>query len=390
MTAAPLRVLLDDRPLRKSLTGVGNYIAQLLTLLPEHAPEVVAAPFLHTHLRRRDWRRPRAAAGPHGRPRGDGRVPWIVRAAMQAGYAVAFRWYAARYQLYHEPNHVPMRCDLPTVTTIHDLSVVLHPEWHPADRVRWYEKEFKRGLRQTRHFIAVSEFTRRQMVESLGIPAEKITVTSQAPRAAFHRAGDLPQPGAAVSHDASELMPTIPDRFFLYVGTLEPRKNVEGLLDAYRELPQSIRREHSLVIAGAWGWKAGQIRDRLEARGLSGQVRLLGYLGDAQLAALYRRCIALVWPTWYEGFGLPPLEALACGAPVIVSDVASLPEVVGDAALRLDPADTVAWTLAMQRVAEDEALRTRLAAAGPAQAAKFTGERFIHGTLSAYRSALEA
>lgn len=395
MDTAPLRVLVEDRPLRKALTGVGNYIYQLLSLLPHHAPEIAASPFMHTHLRRRDWRNPPAVRPePAAPPRGDRRVPWLVRATLEAGYGAAFRWHAGRYQLYHEPNHIPLPCRLPTVTTIHDLSVVLHPEWHPADRVRWYERQFQRGLRQSRHFIAASEFTRRQICDTLGIASERVTVTYQAPRPAFS-----PEPPAGPSRDgaANPRLTTVegadfllPPGFFLYVGTLEPRKNVVGLLDAFRALPDSLRRTHPLLIAGSWGWKAQQIRERLEERSLAGQVVLLGYLGDQDLAALYRRCTALVWPTWFEGFGLPPLEALACGAPVIVSDVASLPEVVGDAGLRLDPRDTDAWTAAMRRSAEDTELRMRLAAAGPIQAARFSGERFVRDTVTAYRSALEA
>jgi alpha-1,3-rhamnosyl/mannosyltransferase len=150
-------------------------------------------------------------------------------------------------------------------------------------------------------------------------------------------------------------MPGLTERFFLFVGTLEPRKNVEGLLDAYAALPGPIRARHSLLIAGAWGWKAERIRQQLESRRLGEQVRLIGYLHDPVLAALYARCTALVWPTWYEGFGLPPLEALACGARVIVSNVASLPEVVGDAGVLLDPRDVAAWTDAMRAAAELDA-----------------------------------
>jgi alpha-1,3-rhamnosyl/mannosyltransferase len=385
--SSPLRVVVDDRPLRKALTGVGNYIAQLLLHLPEFAPEIDARPFHITHLRHRDWRTElsartvESAAGP--KDVGGLRAPWFVRRMMQAGYDTAFRFLTRRYGLYHEPNHVPIRCDLPTITTIHDLSVLVHPEWHPADRVKWYEASFAAGVEQSRHFLAASEFTQREMVRVLGVPAEKITVTNQAAREPFITMGQALQRG-----EPAAPLPGAPERFFLFVGTLEPRKNVEGLLDAYAALPDEIRRRHALVIAGAWGWKAERIREQLDARSLSGQVRLIGYLHDPALAALYARCTALVWPTWYEGFGLPPLEALACGARVIVSNVASLPEVVGDAGVLLDPHDVAAWTAAMRAAADDDAGGAAVRDWSIAQANRFTWRGFIRSTVAGYRAAL--
>jgi glycosyltransferase involved in cell wall biosynthesis len=385
-----LHVVVDDRPLRKALTGVGNYIAQLLLRLPEFAPEIDARPFHLTHLRPRDWRAELTAAADDSRQSvkdvGGLRVPWIVRRALQGGYDAAFRWKTRGYELYHEPNHVPIRCGLPTVTTIHDLSVLVHPDWHPADRVKWYETSFPAGIRQTRHFLAASQFTKNEMMRLLNVPPERITVTYQAARDPFVAAGAAARRG----EQPTGPIPNVPERFFLYVGTLEPRKNIEGLLDAYAALPAPIRERHTLLIVGAWGWKAERIREQLEARRLGGQVRLVGYLHDPTLAALYARCTALVWPTWYEGFGLPPLEALACGARVIVSNVASLPEVVGNAGVLLDPRDVAAWTEAMRAMAEDDGGRATAREKAIAQAERFTWREFIRDTVGGYRTALNA
>lgn len=392
MTALPdpIRVILDDRPLRRTLTGVGNYIAQLLLSADQHAPGFRIEPFVFTHIRRGDWRArcnssavAEAVALEAVQPAdvGASRKPWWMRWAIQAGYGAAFRWKTrGRYDLYHEPNHIPVRCDLPTVTTIHDLSVLVHPEWHPADRVRWYERDFAAGVRQTRVFLAASAFTRQEMMARLGIAAERIHVTHQAPRAAF-RPRSQAEVGALVRRHG------LPERFFLFVGTLEPRKNVIGLLDAFAALPEKTRRETPLVIAGAWGWKAEQLREKLAQRAISNQVRLVGYLHDPQLALLYNACTALVWPSFYEGFGLPPLEALACGAHVIVSDAASLPEVVGEAGVLLDPSDTAAWAQAMEQAAgtnREAGREGRLE-----QAAKFTWQRFVGQTTDGYRAALQ-
>jgi glycosyltransferase involved in cell wall biosynthesis len=408
----PIRVLLNDRALCRTLTGVGNYIAQLLTHAPAHAPDVRIDPFYFTYLTREDWRRRLRppdvgrAGGHHPGDLGDSRIPWWLRRTLQAGYRAAFRWAAGdyligmrsglrqagangtrgsgrpgRYALYHEPNHIPMRCGLPTVTTIHDLSAVVHPEWHPDDRVRWYQREFDAGLRQTGVFLAASEFTKGEILTRLGVPAERIRVTYQAPRAAFR-----PRPPEEVAAGCVAL--GAGERFFLYVGTIEPRKNVAGLLDAYAALPSSVREQHPLVVAGAWGWKQQQLRQKLAERSLSAHVRLMGYLYDEQLAALYSACTALVWPTFYEGFGLPPLEAMACGAAVIVSNAASLPEVVGEAGVLLPPDDPAAWTRAMQRMAEDEEHRGACRRRSLEQARRFTWSSFIAETVAGYRQAL--
>lgn len=391
-----MRVILDDRPLHKPLTGVGNYIAQLLTHVSAIAPDIEFEPFLCRYAKRVDWRdvlarnerkadaakTPPITGTPVSGASGERRPPIWLRRIYQVGYGMAFRLASRRCDIYHEPNHVPIRSSLPTVTTIHDLSGLVHPEWHPADRVAWYQRGFARGLKQTRIFLAASEFTKREMIARLSIPSDRIIVSYQAARDKFR---PLPDHSRAATLARLEL----PARFFLYVGTLEPRKNVEGLLAAYAHLPGSLRRECPLLIAGAWGWKAEAIRAKLADRHIAGDVRLLGYLHDADLAALYSLCTAFVWPTRYEGFGLPPLEALACGARVIVSGVASLPEVVGDAGVLLPPEDIEQWTEAMRAAAESPGASVTIRERALAQAARFSWSEFARQTLVAYQRCSE-
>lgn len=401
--AEPLIVVVNDRVLRRTLTGVGHYASQVLLHLPEVDRQIRAEPFLHARILRRAWRDPNgpavtgafdprsvdspaapaAALARQPRDVGSSRKPWWVRRIGQGAYAGLFRLLSGRYALYHEPNHIPIRCGLPTITTIHDLSVLVHPEWHPADRVRWYEREFEAGVRQTRRFIAASEFTKRELVSRLGLAPDRIDVTYQAPRPAF-----LSVDAAAARRTLAAL--DLPSRFFLYVGTLEPRKNLAGLIDAFEALPPNIRARHPLVIAGPWGWSLEALRERIQRRALGSSVRLLGYMSDEQLAGLYSTCTAFVWPTLYEGFGMPPLEAMACGAPVIVSDVASVPEVVGDAGVLLDPSKPEAWVAAMRRMAEDDAWREDLIERGIARAATFSWKRCAIQTAAAYRATLSS
>lgn len=382
--SGPLRVILNDRPLRQTLTGVGHYIYQLMLEFDQHADAVRADPFFFKMLGRQDWRRrPHDESDSKSRDEkaqrelGGSRKPWWLRRMMQSAYALGFRWVAGKYDLYHEPNHIPMPADVPIVTTVHDLSVLVHPKWHPADRVRWYESEFEKGVARTKRFIAASEFTKQEMVRRLSVAPERIDVTYQAPRAAFGVVGP-----ERVRHVLDELR--LPQRFFLFVGTLEPRKNIPCLLESYAALPLPLRERHPLVIVGAWGWNQDALRERVSHL-IGKHVYMVGYQADDVLAALYSACTALVWPTLYEGFGLPPLEAMSCGAAVIVSHCTSLPEVVGDAGELVQVNKTEAWTEALRRMAEDTDYRNELRRRSLARAATFSWRRCAEETIACYR-----
>ncbi|MEB2346802.1 MAG: glycosyltransferase family 1 protein [Deltaproteobacteria bacterium] len=378
------RVVLHARVLWRPLTGVGHYASQLLRALAELAPPDLEVRAFPGPARGRE-----RALAPVSRAPAPFRRRWpatertrdVARRLLEPPYEALYRWRTRGFDLYHEPNHVPVATRVPTVTTVHDVSVLTHPEWHPAHRVHWYERHFERGRRQTCRFLAVSEFTKRELVERLGVPADRIDVTLQAARPGF-----VPRPPEASERQAVAL--EIPARFFLFVGTLEPRKNLAMLADAHARLPAELRRRHPLVLAGARGWDDEALRERLRLRQDAGEVRVLGYVDDETLAGLYGRCTALVWPSLYEGFGLPPLEAMACGAATITSNAASLPEVVGEGGVLLDPHDLPGWTDAMRRMAEDAAWREQWRHLGPRQAARFSWRRCAEQTAAAYRRAL--
>jgi alpha-1,3-rhamnosyl/mannosyltransferase len=381
---APLRVILNDRPLRATLTGVGYYTQQILRGVPSHDPGVEVHPLVATHVRRSGRQgSPGIPSGSAVSPRTRRGKPAWLRCLLDWGQAVYFRRQvarAARYDLYHEPNHIPMPCDLPTVTTVHDLSVVEHPEWHPRERVRLFERHFERGLRRAARLIAVSEFTKARLVAGFGLAPERICVTYQAPREAF-RPRDRDETRSVLEQFRLRA------GFFLFVGTLEPRKNIGVLLEAYHYLPAALRRRLPLVIVGAWGWRSAGLAEQIERATGAAEVRHLGYVDDRALACLYSACTAFVWPSLYEGFGLPPLEAMACGAPVVVSDTSALPEVVGSAGVRLDPTNRPAWTAALERMAEDTAWRGMWVQRGLTWAAEFSWQRCCRATATCYQVA---
>lgn len=394
MGSNPVRVILNDRCLRKPRTGVGHYVCELLAALPQVDPGIDVLPFYRTYLGRgisgktAGERESASATLKSGRETGPPRRPsdWL-RLLLQRGYETAFEVVGTwkKYRLYHEPNHIPGPWNGPIVTTVHDLSVLRHPQWHPADRVRWYERDLPASLPRSDHFISVSEFTKREMVQLLGLKEDRISVIPLGVRAVFH-------PRPARETQAWLAARGLPSAYFLFVGTLEPRKNLNGLLAAYARLPGEYRKRFPLLIAGGGGWGTQRLDQQIRAHGLSqdpqaglGLVQALGYVSDEDLSWLYAGARALVWPTFYEGFGLPPLECMATGTPVITSRAASLPEVVGDAGLLVDPNDVDELAQAMRRIIEEENLAGDLARRGIARSRAFSWERCAAAHASIYR-----
>jgi len=282
------------------------------------------------------------------------------------------------FDLYHEPNTIPLPCDHPTVTTMHDLSVFLHPEWHPAGRVAYFEKHFVPSLARSQHFIAVSEFTRREMIHTLGVAPERVTRVYNGIRS------DL-GPMAAHVTAATLRRLALPSNYLLYVGTIEPRKNILMLLRAFCALPDNVRERCPLLLAGNWGWSSADVAEYFHAEAKSRQVIHAGYVADADLPALYNGARALVYPSLYEGFGLPPMEMLASGGAVLASTAEAVAEVAGRHAHLIDPHDADGWRAAMRRVIEDDDWRDSLRPPDREAARSFTWDRCAMETLGVYR-----
>lgn len=266
---------------------------------------------------------------------------------------------------------------VPSIYVVHDLTFLTHPEFHTLDnRLGCLEGILRARLLSETQFVAVSEATARVLSERLDLPAEQVSVVPNGVDSRW-RPIDAKEARASLA-SALSTEEGAPADFVLFVGSLEPRKNLAGLLDAHRRLPEALRNRHPLVVAGGQGWHTDALRAELAA---DAHVRLLGRVSDETLLALYNCCGLFVYPSLAEGFGLPVAEALACGAPVLTSSTTSLPEVAGDAAVLVEPTDGDALAHALRRLLEDPDERRRLSAAGPERAACFTWTATAEGLL---------
>lgn len=279
--------------------------------------------------------------------------------------------------VYFSPFHNAPDRWLPRLVCVwHDVSFRVHPEFSTEANRDYCERQFDRSLRLAHRFLTVSHFSKAELVRAMGVPADRIDVVHEAADPSCRR---LPQ--AVVPERFRAQLGGAP--FVLYVGSVEPRKNLATLVDAFAELQARTKHPARLVIAGGSGWKNSAVYDAVDRHGLRDKVLFLGFVTDDELVALYNTCTLFCYPTLYEGFGLPVIEAMSCGAPVITSRVASLPEVGGEAVCYVDePRDRTELAQALQRVLEDPALQQRLRDDGLARAATFSWDRAARETLA--------
>jgi glycosyltransferase involved in cell wall biosynthesis len=286
--------------------------------------------------------------------------------------------------LYHGLGFaVPLRAPCPTVVTVFDLSFITHPQAHRRFS-RWYLARFTRwSCWRAARVIAISEWTKRELVRHFGLPAERIDVT---PLGVDH---DHFRPPPAEQVAAFRARHGIGEASIFYLGSLEPRKNLPRLIEAFARLCAGHPDlPATLFIGGSPAWKYEPIVARVRALGLDERVRLIGRVSAEELPLWYAACAVMAYPSLYEGFGLPPLEAMACGTPVVASNAAALPEVIGDAGLLVAPTDVTGLANALWRVLSDPDLRAGLQAKGLARAARFTWARTAALTLESYRRSL--
>ncbi|MGQ9584862.1 MAG: glycosyltransferase family 4 protein [Anaerolineae bacterium] len=285
------------------------------------------------------------------------------------------------WDLYHSPNFtLPRLRGGRSIVTIHDLSFLRVPQFAEPRLRRYLMVAVPKAVRQADGVLADSATTRRDIQDLLGVPPTRIQVIHAACDGQFRRVTD------ATRLDEARHRLVLPARYILSVGTLEPRKNFEGLIRAYALLLQERPHlPHHLVVAGRPGWLGQGTLRAVEETGLAGRIHVRQNVEDEDLPALYSMADLFVFPSWYEGFGLPPLEAMACGVPVIASDRGSLPEVLGDAARYMAPEDLQGIARAIAELLDNSLERDRLAQRGLKQAGQFSWARSAEKLLAVYQ-----
>ncbi|MGB9751894.1 glycosyltransferase family 4 protein [Roseiflexus castenholzii] len=370
--------------------GIGRYTRELIGAILTQSPDLrftlfyaagfpgAAPPPYLPEVRRLCASHPRTRAVP---------IPLPPRRLTQLWHRLRvplpIEWLTGPLDILHAPDFVAPPTRARTLVTIHDLSYMVHPECAVPGVAAFLRDAVPRTLRRADVIVADSESTRRDLQRLLNIAPERVSVVYPAVDERFR-----PLPPEMCEPVRRRLR--LPSRFILFVGTIEPRKNLVRLLEAFARIDPATRRQGSgdlfLVIAGRRGWMDQPVFETLDRLGLRDRVQILDFVADSDLPVVYNLAQAFVYPSIYEGFGLPPLEALACGTPVVTSDNSSLPEVVGSAALLVPADDVAALTQGMSRLLNDNALRAQLRQAGLEQARRFRWEASARQMIEHYHS----
>lgn len=357
--------------------GVSGYIRQLLMHLPAAAPDLHLTAFVPAISQDTSFDLELRQSAHWDTQHPLRRILWEQLALP----LVAQR---TRLDLLHGSVNVnPAISPCPSVVTVHDLSFMRFPQAFPALQRLYLRTQVRRSARGARRVIAVSEATRRDVTALFGVPAERIDVVYNGVDPSF-----CPAPQDQVA--AFRRRQGLPERYLLHVGTLEPRKNLVRLIQAFhaaRRQSQDLQTV-KLILVGGKGWSYDEIFREVERLTLADAVSFAGYVPDEMLPWWYRAASVFVYPSLLEGFGLPVLEAMACGVPVVTSRVSSLPEVAGDAALLVDPASVAELADALVRLLTNEALAVDLRQRGLARSATFSWQRTAQETAAVYRRAL--
>jgi len=387
-----MQVILGGDALRPPLTGIGHYTRALATGLPnDHRIDDVRCFCEGRFVEAQSlFRQPEGAGATAGTSRGQLRafirkIPGAyslrtkMRNALFANQLNRFDGQA----LYHEPNYILKPFKGCCITTIHDLSHLHYPEFHPVERVRYLEQELPRTLERANHVVTDCEFIRREVIELLGVAAENVTAVPLGVDERFH-----PREGEQLEKVLADY--GLQPGYLLAVATLEPRKNLAGLLHAYEGLPAALRRRFPLVLVGGRGWHCQELEQKIERLVRRGEGCHLGYVPTEHLPVIYSGAAAFAFPSFYEGFGLPPLEAMASGVPVLISDNSAMAEVVGEAGLLVSAEDPEQIRKSLQELLEDDGLRQTLRKQGLQRSQQYRWPVCIEQTVDVYQRVWDA
>lgn len=362
--------LLEPEYVQRGLDGIGVYTSILMEGLPSQGCHV------------QGWSFP-AFAGGNGPSTGRA-LPAAHKLLLLRDMALPLWRTRMPADIFHTTDYRITRMDCPVVATLHDAIPMRFPEWYdgPVRRVKNFF--LRKTANNADHVIALSHFSVAELVKYFGVDEKRITVVHCG--VPSHWLEALPEDAVQRALSQYGLRPG----YFLFVGTLQPRKNVERIMDAYLKLPSGIRKERQLVLAGRAGWRCDTVLAKIrDAQERGEQVVWLDYVaGEEALRHLYAGAGIFVFPSLHEGFGIPVVEAFASGVPVVTSNTSSLPEVTQGAALEIDPFSVDEISAAMASMAHDDALRMRCVAAGRQRASQLTWQRTVEKTAAVYRAVL--
>ncbi|MFC2034336.1 glycosyltransferase family 4 protein [Chloroflexota bacterium] len=300
----------------------------------------------------------------------------------QFGLPFPLEFLTTQFDVFHSPDFLlpPLR-KAQGIVTIHDLAHILYPQYTDPRIVKYFTKAVNRSLERAKKVVAVSESTKKDIVKLLGVDADKIDVVYNAVDEMFVPIKDKKQ--LSVVKDKYK----IDHPFILSIGSIQPRKNLQRLIEAYGIIHQDKEINHQLLLIGGAQWLAGDLKKKIEKLGLQDDVRFLGFVPDEDLPHLITLADVFSFPSLYEGFGIPPLEALACGTPVVSSNAPAMPEVLGDAAILVDPMNINALAEALKRSLLDKELRSKLVKKGLKRSKIFTWENAAKKQLEVYQKA---
>jgi alpha-1,3-rhamnosyl/mannosyltransferase len=378
-----LKIILAVDAIQAPLAGVGRYALELANRLPYQTDIEEVRFFSRWRFLDNIAERRASAASP-----GDGAgalkkllknriTSWLYGTVSPVIHKVILASY--NDYIYHSPNYYLPAFNGRTVATFHDLSIYKYPEYHPAARVAYMKRQIPLALKRADFIISGSDFTRQEIIDFLGWPEDKIVSVPNGVGFEY-----MPYPGHQIQKPLLEIG-LKPGSYSLCVGTIEPRKNISGLLRAFSRLPVDLQHRWPLVLGGARGWHSEEIHSRIEHMQAKGVVRYLGYVPESVLPILFAGARAFLFPSFYEGFGLPVIEAMACGVPVMTSNCSSLPEISGGAAHLVTPEDEAQLTEGIRLVLEDEEWRNAIIPLGFEVAKRYSWDSTVQKTVEVYR-----
>lgn len=389
-----MKVILAVEPIRPPLTGIGRYTWELATRLPKRLGEDAL-----TYIANGQWVDLPSLNHRPTSPRNKNfnlikKLKLLPRLMIQlplANQTYQFLWQRLNlsrlnrtdYDLYHGPNYFVPKTKKPSVVTIHDLSTVFYPNWHPEARVQRINKLLPKAVNHANIVITDSKAIREEVISEYNLPAEKVISIPLGVDPIFKPRSD---------EVLSPILTTyglIPHGYSLCVATIEPRKNIDRLLDAYRSLPPALRHRWPLVIIGEAGWNSSNLHQKIKKAISEGWLRYLGFVPLEHLPLLYAGAGLFIYPSLYEGFGLPIVEAFASGVPVITSNCSSMPEVAQDSAYLINPNSTESLHHAITICLEDETKRNNMIKAGLQRAKELNWDTCVDLTVEAYKLALK-